>query len=469
MSKAPPDIVLPANGWEARPYQVPLWQYLNNGGLRAALKWHRRSGKDTTALQWTACASQKRVGTYWHMLPTLRQARKVIFEGIVEGADGVAHRVLDAFPGWRDPGKIGPNGKPVGIVKHIRHDEMKIEMHNGSIWYCVGSDNYDALVGTNPIGVVFSEWSLSDPNAWHYIRPILSENNGWSIFIWTPRGMNHAAKMYRTVKEVDEWFTETLTVDDTHAISLGNIELERREGASEEHLLQEYWCSEDAPLIGSFYGDQLIAAQKEGRIGRVSHDDALTVDTWADLGHSDATAIWFTQQTGTELRFIDYWEKNGALLSDIATMLDDKKRERGMIYGRHIWPHDGGHKTQASGGRPLYALFGDLGYEVEVQRRTDIMVGIQRVRQILPRCWFDEQRCEDGLIALRSYRKVQDHTKSTEDRPYYKPEPYHDWSSHGADALRTGAMASFDPRRGPRVHRDRYADIPQKSNSPWAA
>lgn len=461
-------VELPSGGWECRDYQRNLWRYMEAGGLRAALKWHRRSGKDTTALRWTTVASQRRVGTYWHMLPTLRQARKIIFEGIVEGQDGVAHRQLDAWPGWREAGKLDARGRPVGMVKHIRHDEMKIELWNGSIWYCVGSDNYDSLVGTNPIGVVFSEWSLTDPDAWNYIRPILSENNGWSIFIWTPRGMNHAAKMYRNVKELDEWFSETLTVDDTHVISMEKIDLERREGAAEEHLLQEYWCSEDAPLVGSFWGDQLIAAQRERRITRVPHDPALKVDTWSDLGHSDAFATWFVQQASAEIHVIDYWEKNGALLSDWATMLEDKRRERDMVYGRHLWPHDGGHKTLASKGRPLSALVGDLGISVEVQPRTDIIVGIHRVRQVLPRCWFDADRCEDGLISLRSYRKDQDEAKSTEDRPYFKPTPRHDWASHGADGFRCGAMSSMDPRSSPR-RRDRYGGTTKSGGSPWAA
>jgi len=469
---APSRIILPAGGWHCRDYQRPLWHFMDGGGLRAALKWHRRSGKDTTALRWTTVASQRRIGAYWHMLPTLRQARKVIWEGIVESdnPNEPPHRQLDAWPGWREPDKRDEDGGPVGLVRHVRHDEMKLELHNGSIWYCVGSDNYDALVGTNPIGVVFSEWSLSDPNAWNYIRPILSENGGWAIFIWTPRGQNHAAKLFRNVKDLDEWFAEKLTVDDTKSISLAKIDLERREGASEEHLLQEYWCSEDAPLIGSYYGDQMIAAQKDGRICRVPHDPALKVDTWSDLGHSDAFATWFVQQAGPEFHVIDYWEANGALISDWASMLEDKRQERSMIYGRHLWPHDGGHKTLASKGQPLSAMAGDLGIDVEVQPRTDVLVGIHRVRQILPRCWFDEDRCEDGLIMLRSYRKDQDESKSTEDRPYYKPTPRHDFSSHGADGFRTGAMAHHDPRSAPRKRRDRYSGGDTRTpRSPWSA
>lgn len=420
--------------WRCRPYQVPLWKYLNGGGKRVAIKWHRRSGKDSTALHWTTVASQRRVGVYWHMLPTLRQGRKVIWENVVEDEGGAGHRVLEAWPGWDRPGGEG-------LVAHVRHDEMKLELYNGSIWYVVGSDNYDAAMGSNPVGVVFSEWALSNPKAWAYIRPILTENDGWAIFIWTPRGHNHASIMYKKVKDNADWFCETLTVDDTGVIPLEKIDKERAEGVAEAHILQEYWCSEDAPLEGAFWADQLIDALRDGRITHVAYDEAAQVDTWWDIGYTDATAIWFVQQVGNEIHLIDYDEASGRTPAQDVAMLHRKRDERGFVYGRHIWPHDGGAKTKASKGRPLCDLYSDLGLAVDVQPRPDVEVAVQKVRQILPRCWFDESACAAGLDALRAFRKQQDDDKSTPDRPYFKPGYVHDWSSHGATAFYTGAMA----------------------------
>ena len=129
------------------------------GGGRAALVWHRRSGKDATALNFAACAAHRRVGVYWHMLPTATQARKAVWDAV--GADG--RKVLDQV-------------FPRVLRRATNVTEMKIEFKCGSIWQLVGSDNYNALVGANPVGVVFSEYSLADPAAWDYVRPILAEN-----------------------------------------------------------------------------------------------------------------------------------------------------------------------------------------------------------------------------------------------------------------------------------------------------
>jgi hypothetical protein len=123
--------------------------------------WHRRAGKDSTALNLTATAAMQRVGVYWHMAPTQRQVRKIVWDNI----DQQGRRIIDQV--W-----------PKDIRTKSNDQEMKIELVNGSIWQCVGSDSYDALVGSNPVGVVFSEFSLADPTAWDYVRPILAQNGG---------------------------------------------------------------------------------------------------------------------------------------------------------------------------------------------------------------------------------------------------------------------------------------------------
>lgn len=434
-----------------------MWKYLDGGGRRAVAMWHRRAGKDQVALHWTTVASQRRVGVYWHMLPTLRQARKVVWENI----DSAGNRVMDAWPGWDNPG--GP-----GLVSHVRNDEMKVELKNGSIWYAAGSDNYDSLMGTNPVGVVMSEYALSNPAAWDYLRPILAENNGWAIFPYTPRGRNHGARLYEMAVDNSDWFCQRLTVDDTHSISQEAIEDERGSGMSEELIQQEFYCSFDAPLQGSIWGDQLLEADREGRITRVSHDEALQVHTWWDLGNADATAVWFVQLAGTEIRLIDYDEASYRTPAQDVAMLHRKREETGYNYGRHIWPHDGGHRTKASGGRALSDLYGDLGIFPEVQKAFDVQVAITRVRQILPRCWFDETKCAAGIDALRAFRKQLDEERSTEGRPYYRPGYVHDWSSHGSSAFYTGAMVHFSPEVNQSAARDRYSTV-KRHSSGWAA
>tara|TARA_Y100000310_G_scaffold179038_1_gene179012 strand:- start:2256 stop:3575 length:1320 start_codon:yes stop_codon:yes gene_type:complete len=219
-----------------------------------------------------------------------------------------------------------------------------------------------------------------------------------------------------------------------------------------EHKAERYphvWEGDYEPAVyGAIYGDQLAKARRENRITAVHHDKAVQTEVWYDLGHSDATAMWFVQIVSNEIHLIDYYENHLKDLDHYAGILDEKADEEGYRYSRQVWPHDGGAKTLASGGRPLSDLFKDLGYPVEIQDQTGVWAGIQRVRQIFDRIWIDEDKCGDGLDALKSYRVEEDEKRGTEETKYFKDKPHHDWASHGADALRTGAMARPYRKRG---------------------
>ena len=167
-------VTLPAYGWRPRPYQRTAWAALEAGCTRIALAWHRRAGKDDVCLHWAARAAMTKVGQYWHMLPMANQARKAIWDAINPKTG--RRRIDDAFP---------PEIREV-----TREQDMFIRFKNGSTWQVVGSDNYNALVGSPPLGVVFSEYALADPSAWSFLRPILAENGGWALFISTPRGIS---------------------------------------------------------------------------------------------------------------------------------------------------------------------------------------------------------------------------------------------------------------------------------------
>jgi hypothetical protein len=425
------------NDWAPRPYQQPVWQYLQGGGRRAVCCWHRRAGKDSLALNWTARAAFERTGTFFHLLPELKHARKVIWDGI----DRKGRRMIDqAFP---------PE------IRESTHDqEMRIRLANGSVWQAVGSDNFDSLVGTNPLGVVFSEYALSNPAAWDFLRPILAENEGWALFISTPRGENHFADLYKTAKGQEGWFAELLTVEDTGAISRQAVEDERAAGMPDAMIRQEFYCSFQAGVAGAYYGDYLEEATAEGRICRVMHEPDLEVFTAWDLGIDDATVIWFFQLVRNEIHVIDYYENSGVGLEHYAKWLS----ERPYVYGGHHLPHDV-NVTELGTGRSRLQVLNGLGIRGHVVPRLSIEDGIQAVRSILPRCWFDEERCARGIKALRNYRTEYDERAGT-----FRGRPYHDWTSHAADAFRYLAVglrhtenAETRRRRGPRhiqVERD---------------
>jgi hypothetical protein len=409
--------------WTPRRYQRNAWDYLEGGGQHCCLIWHRRSGKDSIALNWAAVAAHKRVGEYWHMLPEASQGRKAIWEAV---SPHTGKRLIDqAFP--RD------------MRAQTRDNDMVIKFKNGSLWRVVGSDNYESLLGSTPVGIIFSEWALADPNAYGFLRPILAENGGWVVFITTPRGSNHARKTYDGFRDDAAAFAQTLTVDDTGVFSPEQLERELREyqhdyGEEEGKALyeQEYHCSFEAALVGSYYGPYLNRMARDGRIGVVNVDRAVLVHTGWDLGVSDSTAIWFVQCVGKERRMVDYYEASGVGLDEYARVLEEKRKQHNWVYGLHYFPHDIEHRELGNQGLSRVDTLRGLGIKAKVVPQANVNDGINAVRRMLDSTWIDEKRCERGLNALRNYRRSWD-----DKLKMFRDAPLHDWASHGADAART--------------------------------
>jgi phage terminase large subunit len=414
----PGRIVIP-NAWDPRPHQLPFWAHMTQGGLRAVAVWHRRAGKDSTALNWTAVAAHQRVGSYLHMLPEAAQARKAIWLAI----DKQGRRVIDqAFPHE--------------LRARTVDQEMFIEFKNGSTWGVAGSDNYNSLVGTNYVGVTFSEYSVGNPAAWDYLRPILTENGGWAVFIYTPRGRNHGRTLYQMAERNPDWFAELLSVEDTQLIPPEAIQAERDAGMDDDMIQQEFFCSWEGVRQGSIFGTALAEARRAGRVGSYPYDPRSPVNTFWDIGHSDTTAIWFHQQVQGEDRFIHAYEASGEDVPFFVRYLKD----RGYLYGQHFLPHDCKNTTLAAKSNPLGKnvwdqMFG-LGMRdlVRVDRTPDVWTSINLTRTRMGTATFDEAGCGKGLDALESYHKKWDDARKS-----YSNEPVHDWSSNYADALRQWA------------------------------
>ena len=204
--------------WAPREYQKTLWCYLEGGGKRADVVAHRRWGKDEVALNWAACQAAEVPGSYWHLLPEASQGRKAIWDAINPHTG--KRRIDEAFP--------------KAIRTRTRDAEMMIHLRSGSTWQVLGSDSFNALVGSPPRGVVFSEWALSKPDAWTYIRPILAENGGWALFLWTPRGRGHATRAFDSrVLRPKDWFTLKSPATATDVFSRAQLEREREELVAE--------------------------------------------------------------------------------------------------------------------------------------------------------------------------------------------------------------------------------------------
>jgi len=422
------DIPLPHNGWLPRRHQIKLWGYLRDGGTRAMAVWHRRAGKDEIALHHAAMSAVKRVGNYVHCLPEYAQGRKAIWDAVNPHTG--KRRIDEAFP--------------LAMRESTQDAEMRIRFINSSTWQVIGSDRYDtSLVGTSIAGVVFSEYALANPSAWAYCRPVLEENNGWSVFITTPRGRNHAFEMYKHAGKMPGWFCEHLTARETKALtdkqlaeSLAEYVALYGDGSGSALWRQEYECSWEGGLLGSFYQSEMSAVRSEGRITEdcIPPPGALVSRAW-DLGIGDDTSIWWFCVVGSQVFIVDHLAQSGVGLEWWRDEIEKKHTARGWAHGADFVPHDAKVKELGTG-RTRVETMQSLGLRPMLVPLASIDDGINAVRRTLPLCVF-HPRCEDGGIsALEQYRREWDDEKKT-----FRASAVHDWTSHPADAFRYLAMS----------------------------
>lgn len=403
-----------------RKYQIGLYEYLDNGGKRAYLAHARRSGKDVICFNYLVKAACQTPGAYLHMLPTISQARKVIWEGPMN--DG--RRILDVVC-------------PKEIREKTSEQDMFIRLVNGSTIRICGSDNYDSIVGSNFHGAVFSEWSLCDPRSWDYLRPIVMATNGFAIFIGTPRKgrTNHFCKQWHYAREKMQtdgsYYADLRTIDDTKVFTREQVEEEIAAGMPREVANQDYFCDWDGPDQGSIYGAWMQRAHQEGRVRRLPYDARYPVTTFWDFGVRDSTVIGFAQEIGDEIRIIDCHAEKGKGLEHYLAVVKQKP----YAYSRHVVPQDA-IETEFGSGTTVVEIARNHGVVFTVAPKLTVEAGIVAVRAIFPRMSFDEANCSRMVEALQQYSYKYDDKLMV-----FSRNPLHDWCSDFADALRYFAVA----------------------------
>jgi phage terminase large subunit len=346
----------------------------------------------------------------------------------------------------------------------IPHEtELRVDLPNGARIRLYGADNPDRLRGLYLDGVILDEYADMRPSVWgEVIRPMLTDRKGWGTFIGTPKGHNGFYQVWRDAQVDDGWFSVMLKASETGLLSPDEL-ADARKSMSEDQYLQEFECSFEAAIQGAYFATQMRKAREEGRLGKVPIDPGRPVNTFWDIGKSDSTSIWFHQNRGQMHHLVDYYESSGEGVEFYAKVLRDKQLEHGWQYGAHYGPHDLDHSHWVLPGRETVK---DAAYElgivfVVVPRIANKADAIEAGRNFLSMCWIDQQRCAKGIEALDHYRKEWD-----EDRKTWKAKAEHDWASHGADAMMTGACG-FTPEFIP-PPTDRYKrTTPRKSA--WAA
>jgi phage terminase large subunit len=384
----------------------------------ACIVAHRRFGKTVGCindLQRGALTCTRERPRFAYIAPYLKQAKTVAWDYLLHFS------------------------APIPGVK-VNHSELKVDYPNGGQVRLYGADNADGMRGIYLDGVVMDEPADMDPRVWpEIIRPALSDRQGWAAFIGTPKGRNAFHEIAEKAKASADWFHMELKASQTGVLPKHELDAARLDMTPDQYA-QEYECSFDAAIQGAYYAKLLNEGQK--RISRVPHDPALKVTTAWDLGIGDSTAIWFCQRLGQEVRIIDHYEASGEALPHYAKHLQSLP----YIYDEHLLPHDADARELGTGKTRVETL-ASLGIKGRVIPAQSVEDGINAVRMLIPRCWFDSENCKVGLEALKQYR-----TEFDDKRKVFRDRPLHDWTSHSADAFRIlaqGLKVPAKPKKTP--------------------
>lgn len=371
---------------------------------------HRRAGKTVAAVNdivRAAVFSKSQNPLYAYIAPYRSQAKAVAW---------------DYFKYYARP-----------VTREINESELVLELINGAKIRLFGADNADAMRGLGFDGVYMDEYGDFKPSVFgSVIRPAMSDKGAWGVMAGTPKGRNQFWDIYETARRIpDEWFVLRLPASESGLLPQSELNAAKAQ-LSEDQYLQEYECSFEAAILGAFFGTEM--RQAEPRINeRVVFTEGYPVHTAWDLGYRDDTAIWWYQVVGGEVRVIDFFAVSGADIRAIAEVVVNK----GYQYGKHYLPHDARAKSLQTGRSIVEQLADHLGINhLSVVPNIGVQDGIQAIRQMLPRTWFNSVKCGDGIEALRQYQR-----QFNEDTRAFMVSPRHDWTSHPADAFRMLAVA----------------------------
>jgi len=392
-------------------------------------KLHRRAGKDAEAFNCAVLYACMVPGNYVYTLPKIGQARNVIWDG----KDLEGQRWIDKIPKH--------------LIKSLNQSNCKINFRNGSILHITGADALmQSHLGSNLKGIVLSEYHKTNPSIWDYVRPIIKRSGGWAIFLFTAYAKGHAFRLMQANMDNPQWWCRSLTVDDTrdnegkYIFSPEDIEEERRSGMDEALIQQEYYCSEEAAIKGTFFTEQIEHAYKEGRIKQgVTVDKHLPVFTSWDIGSRDTNSIWWFQKQGDNFVYFYQHDKNYGSIDYYLQLLEQVRvKFQFHKYGGHFLPHDVS-QTEWTSGKTRHQVMRERGLHIMPVPRMKVMERVQVARSSFKHVIIDSVGCKNGLEALTVARSVWD-----EARRCFTSDEEHDWSSHPSAAFQYGLVGWHD-------------------------
>jgi hypothetical protein len=391
--------------YKPREHQLKVHELLD-GKRFAVVVAHRRFGKTVAALNHLireAVLNEKETPRYAYIAPTYGQAKRVAWDYLVKYTT------------------------PLGGTNNI--SELRVDFWGRRI-QLYGSDNPDSLRGQFFDGVIIDEVGDQNPKIWtDIVRPALTDRKGWCLFIGTPKGHNHFKELRDRAEKEEGWGLLEFKASETGVVDETELKAAKNE-MGEDKYRQEFECSFDAAVEGSYYGQMLNELEDKKHMQEIPREEISRTFTAWDLGMGDSTSIWVAQLVGSEVRLLDYYENHGVGLDHYVKWIKDNDYTK----AEHILPHDV-RVRELGTGKSRLEMLEESGLQVKIAPRMGLDDGIQAVRRLLPRCWFNVPQVQNGLNCLRNYRRDYD-----EKRKIFFERPLHDWSSHGSDSFRYLAL-----------------------------
>jgi phage terminase large subunit len=242
------------------------------------------------------------------------------------------------------------------------------------------------------------------------------------------------------------WLTDDVLVDIYHA-----------RDTEYQTFLNVYEGQTKSAVSGAVYGEEMRELDSSGRVTQVVHDRNRPVDVAFDLGFFDTMALWFFQAMPSGIvRIVDYAEARQKPIEWWVIQL----QQRGYAIGTLWLPWDGvdaltHRRLTGDRSKSPEQIFRAAGYKVRISPKLAKVHTISAVRAVLPNCYFDQERCREGLRALRSYQwgiELDDEGR-VKGGGLEKREPLHDWASHGSSAFGTLAVTV------------KYPEAPERPNT----
>lgn len=323
-------------------------------------------------------------------------------------------------------------------VKKPNEAELKIELKSrGGVAtiYVGGADNPDSMRGLYFDGVAIDEVGDVRPSTWYSVlRPALSDRRGWAIFMGTPKGRN----MFWNLREEARLNPETHLLIELPASKTGIIHPDELRDAQAQMTAEayaiEYECSFDASIPGAYFARDIGKIYEAGQIGsdsKFARDPDFPVYVAGDLGFTDSCAWWVWQKVAGGFKVVDYYEADGQPISHYIDWI----KSLGQVEKVYL-PHDARAKSLQTG-RSIIEVFLYNGIYPDIVPKMALQDSIEAARQILPFCWFNEEKTYEGLEHLRAYSRTWDEKTSS-----FKDRPNHDSHSHAADAFRYMALST---------------------------